>query len=253
MLKMFMVSYRGKADDFTYSRIGMMKNFIECVQTLKIFGWEKNFISRVNNERIKEISCLQKFYSIRGFLQVFNLGGALLSMLITIIAYVYSDNRLNLGECILVLNSIYTIQLCLPYVIMVAMSVIILTLQTFQKAQEILLLPEHDNRTMDNLDGGIAFIDKVYSKSFEESSSDDNQNTEDKHLIEEEDKSDSKYEIITHLSEFNFIINPGELVMIIGRIGSGKSILLQKLLGETDSFNSEITISRNSAYYSEHH
>ena len=245
---LFMFSNMEKSGDYTISRVGIMKNFIESIQTLKVFAWEKDFINRVNKERISEISYMQRFHLIRGFLKVINIGGTFLSIFAAVIVYIYADNRLNLGESLLVINCLCTLQLLLPYVLMMSLSTIFMMLQTFKKAQEILLFPENNSQVVENEKSGIIVTEKnIQKQESDETISEENQESEYKLLLEGKSNDSKEYE----LSKFNFTIEPGELVMIVGKVGSGKSRLLQMLLGEDDSLNLNVTITPNSAYYSE--
>ena len=249
-ISIYMISMKGKAEKFTYSRIGMMKNFIESIQILKIFAWENEFLTRINKERHNEISWLKKFDIIRGILQVFTLGGIFLSIFLTIVIYVYSGGSLNLGECLVVINCLFTLQVFLPYVFVIGITIVVITLQTITKMQDVLLLSEHTIQI--NEDNNIGVIINQESKSelfIEALKIEDNQDNETNLFLEAEES--DKNEVIKELSGFNFEINPGELIMIVGKVGSGKSKLLQMLLGETDNLNIDISISKNAAYYSE--
>jgi len=50
------------------------------------------------------------------------------------------------------------------------------------------------------------------------------------------------------LSNINVHVNNGELVMVVGAVGSGKSSLLSCLLGEMPRVNGEVTIKGSIAY-----
>ena len=54
LLSSFMFSAKKLSKEFTDLRTGKMKNFIESIQTLKMFAWEKSFRERVNDERKNE-------------------------------------------------------------------------------------------------------------------------------------------------------------------------------------------------------
>ena len=70
-------------------------------------------------------------------------------------------------------------------------------------------------------------------------------------LPEDRLKTEEKSKIEYGLNQVNFEVNPGELVMIIGNVGSGKSSLLLHLLSEIDNSNFNITAAGNISYYSE--
>ena len=77
----------------------------------------------------------------------------------------------------------------------------------------------------------------------------DNIIEENELLIKKELKSEE--ESSKNYDNIHFQIEPGELLIVVGEVGSGKSRLLLKLLGEIDNNDSIITISKKIAYYSE--
>ena len=60
-----------------------------------------------------------------------------------------------------------------------------------------------------------------------------------------------KCEDFVNLLKLNFEINPGELIMIVGKVGSGKSRLLLNLLGEETIYAQNYLTSNSVAYYCE--
>ena len=47
---------------------------------------------------------------------------------------------------------------------------------------------------------------------------------------------------VTTLSSVNLHIKPGQLVAVVGQVGSGKSSLIQALLGEMDKLGGTVSL-----------
>ena len=214
IISTFMIKNKEKSEAFTQLRIGKMKNFIESIQILKMFVWEKPFIKRINEERFKEISYLKKFDMIRAALQSITLAGVCLSIFVTSIINRYYGNSLNLGEILLVINSICTLQFFLPFTSIVALSVIIMIKQAIKKVETVLILKEFKNKIAHDIElkSESHHINSVINHGQEEP------------LVKTSDNLDIN-QLILRLLRINFKIQTGELLMIVGKVGSGKSRL----------------------------
>ena len=158
IISFFMIGYKQKSEIFTQSRIEKIKNFIESIQILKMFVWEKPFIKGINEERYKEISYLKKFDIIRAVLQSLTLAGICLSIFITIFVNKYYGESLNLGEVLLVINCLCTFQIFLPYISILGISVIVMIKQAISKVERILLLKEFTIRNRNRNSDDNEFI-----------------------------------------------------------------------------------------------
>ena len=118
----FMFSAKSHSRKFTDSRTGILKNFIESAQILKIFAWEKPFKAKIIEERRKEKSYLFRYDHLKGLLQSLILGGITLSIFSTISLNMYFGEELNIGQSLLIIGCLYTLQLFIPYVLLLGLS-----------------------------------------------------------------------------------------------------------------------------------
>ena len=225
-----MLKQKKNSEKLTQLRIEKMKNFIESIQILKMFVWEKPFIKEIHEKRYKEISYLKKFDMIRGVLQAITLGGICLSIFITFVVYKYYGRPLNLGEVLLVINCLYSMQIFLPYVSILGLSVIFMIKQAIQKVENVLLMQEFEE------DHGIMTEEIKHPRKND-------------YLITSFKNTDS-IESFNQLN-INFQINTGELTMVVGKVGSGKSRVLLSLLGEVINKDLNIFKFKDIAYFSE--
>ena len=141
-----MVSNQKGSQQFKHSRIAKLKNFLESIQTLKIFAWEKPFIEKIYEERNKESSKLSKFSMIKGILMIFTLSGSSLSIFITIYLYANIVGNLNIGETLLAISCLNLLQFFLPYKLVLGINFISMIKQSIQNVGEVLLMPECTNQ-----------------------------------------------------------------------------------------------------------
>ena len=120
----FMVNNKLKVDIHTNLRIGLMKNFIESIQTLKIFVWEKYFMEKVSEERKKETTFLRRFDISKSVLISISFGGISLIVFCTFLILVNKNISLNLGETLLVINCLLTIQQFVPVASIISLAVL---------------------------------------------------------------------------------------------------------------------------------
>ena len=119
-----MVNNKLKVDIHTNLRIGLMKNFIESIQTLKIFVWEKYFMEKVSEERKKETTFLRRFDISKSVLISISFGGISLIVFCTFLILVNKNISLNLGETLLVINCLLTIQQFVPVASIISLAVL---------------------------------------------------------------------------------------------------------------------------------
>ena len=239
IVSFFMVRHKQNSEIFTQSRIKKFKKFIEGIQVLKMLAWEKPFVKKINEERYKEMSYLKRFDMIRSVLQWIALAGICLSIFVTILVNRYSGKSLNLGEVLLIIGCLYSFQVFLPYMSILGISAIIMVKQAITKVEKVLLLKECRTRKDDDTE----FINESNNFNL---------------LRDQTQKNDflsttyyAHNRSLSNLDKVNFKIQTGELLIIIGKAGSGKSRLLLSLLGEIEHENLNIFQRENIAYYSE--
>ncbi|XP_061925145.1 ATP-binding cassette sub-family C member 4-like [Entelurus aequoreus] len=192
-------------------RIRTMSEVITGIRVIKMCGWEKTFAALVDEVRRMEISTVMKSSYLRGLNMASYFVAIKIIIFITVCVYVLTGNQLS-SSTIFMAMSLYgairlTITLFFPYAIeKVSESLIsIRRIKTFLLLDEVapqhLGLPVAEKKdAMLKIQDLICYWDKIQEAPT--------------------------------LQNVSFNVRPGQLLVVIGRVGSGKSSLLSAVLGE---------------------
>lgn len=227
LLSKTIFSNKIKSEHLADARIFNIKSFIEGIRVLKIFAWEKHFLKKIHKLRDKECKHLRTAEEVKHVINSLSLAGILLSILVTLVSYYYLEGSLKYSESLVVMGCLFLIQLNITYVTLLGLVVIFTILQLFNKVQKVLSLPEY--KFVSGQSESISL--KNLTCRWDLNSSDEVQK-------------------VPAIKDINLQINPGELVMVIGDIGAGKTALLLSILGELEIVQGSIAVP-NAAFYSE--
>ncbi|XP_061827424.1 ATP-binding cassette sub-family C member 4-like isoform X3 [Nerophis lumbriciformis] len=192
-------------------RIRTMSEVITGIRVIKMCGWEKTFAALVDEVRRMEISSVMKSSYLRGLNMASFFVAIKLIIFITVCVYVLTGNQLSSSKIFMAM-SLYgairlTITLFFPYAIeKVSESLIsIRRIKTFLLLDEVapqhLGLPVAEKKdAMLKIQDLICYWDKIQEAPT--------------------------------LQNVSFNVRPGQLLVVIGPVGSGKSSLLSAVLGE---------------------
>ncbi|KAF1745726.1 hypothetical protein GCK72_022173 [Caenorhabditis remanei] len=207
-------------------RIKMMSEILNGMKVLKLYSWEKSMEQMVLEIREKELKVLKKLSYLNAGIVFSWICAPFMVSVISFVVYVFLDpeNNVLTPEITFVALSLFDI-LRMPLAIMamvygeaVQCSVSNGRLKEFFAADEI---PPNNRITHKNIDSAI----HVENGSFSWSSKEDQT-----------------------LHDISLSIKRGQLVAIVGRVGSGKSSLLHALLGEMHKISGSVQINGSVAY-----
>ncbi|KAK0168435.1 hypothetical protein PV327_002235 [Microctonus hyperodae] len=223
----------------TDARIHSTNEVIRGIQAIKMYTWEYLFSDRIAEVRKREINVIKYIGYIKGSLLSFMMFTTKICLLVTIVPFVLSNEIIS-TEKVFVLTAFYTalqqnMAVFFPY----AISFFAELLVSVERLQKFLLLDEIDLSIKYTSDGEETSqrneIITLQCKNLEDHSMSKNYNTYDdkKSLILENvhakwlesDREDTLHSI-------NIKIEPGQLVAIVGPVGSGKSSLMNVILKE---------------------
>ncbi|XP_077301221.1 putative multidrug resistance-associated protein lethal(2)03659 [Arctopsyche grandis] len=253
-------------------RIRLMNEVIQGIQMIKMYAWENCFKDKIGHARRKEMNLIRKTTWIKAVTLCCVKLNTRISIFISIIAYIFLGNQITASK-IFVLFALYDlIKLTLVEFFPMSLMNIMEAYISAHRIQEFLLLPEvnqsnHLNST--NLEMNMIKFGMSESKDTRNAFSVfEKQNNEDNLINREYVKSDyvlalknvnavweskdisSDKEIIA-LDNISLSVSSGELVAIVGIVGSGKSVLFNSIIGEIPLQSGSLKINGNVSYCSQ--
>ncbi|KAF7996689.1 hypothetical protein HCN44_002335 [Aphidius gifuensis] len=247
----------------TDERVRLTNEIISGIQAIKMYTWEHPFSHLIEKARRKEINVIRSTSYIRGVVMSFIMFTTRLSIFITILAIVLmkknpedEDKTNNDGitaEKVFMLTAYYnilrqTMTVFFPQGItqMAEAAVSIKRLQDFMMYEEIgsqksrhphfSTTYHQETLTVNNLNEkeekkinhsndneGSVTIDKAHARWIAENSEDT-------------------------LSDLSMTVKPGQLIAVVGQVGSGKSSLLNVILKELAVYQGSVDVQGNIAY-----
>ncbi|KAJ6660858.1 hypothetical protein lerEdw1_017015, partial [Lerista edwardsae] len=260
-------SLRSRTAAFTDARIRTMNEVITGMRIIKMYAWEKSFADLVNGMRRKEISMVLKSNYLRGFNMASFFVASKITVFMTFMTYVLLGNTISASR-VFVAVSLYgavrlTVTLFFPAAVeklseaMVSIRRIKFSVPTQWEMGIWLasdLSPERSIAASLTAFKGFSVKHKHFLVLDEISQLGPQlkSNTEDV-LLHIQDLTcywDKALEWPT-LQNLSLTVRPGELLIVIGPVGAGKSSLLSAVLGELSSSKGFIDVRGRIAYVSQ--
>ncbi|KAN0028786.1 hypothetical protein ACTFIV_010644 [Dictyostelium citrinum] len=209
----------------TDGRVKVTSEILQAMKIIKLYAWEDSFAKKVINRRNNEIKLLFSFTRYRTFL-IAMIGAIPTAASILVFSTYYGYNgSLDAGKIFSALSYLNLLKIPLSFLpILIALGI---QMQIASKrVTDFLLLPEmKEIQQIDNpsLPNGVYMKDSTTTWNKE--------------------KEDS-----FGLKNINFQATGQSLTMVVGSVGSGKSTLVQAMLGELESIEGEIGIKGSIAY-----
>ncbi|XP_071455801.1 probable multidrug resistance-associated protein lethal(2)03659 [Hetaerina americana] len=234
----------------TDERVRLMDEIIRGIRVIKMYAWEKPFAILIANSRRKEINVIRKTSFIRGLYMTFNLFTTRMALFCAITTYV-AFGHIAPPEKVFVISSYYNIlshtmsSFFVRGIAEIAEArVSVGRLQKFMmldevKREEILCKKKSQQDPAPLLNGTV---NKKTNQDHEGESSISMEKLEAKWDPSSSDAT---------LSSINLNVKHGTLLGIIGSVGSGKSSLLQAILGEMPTTSGTMQIKGHVSYASQ--
>eukprot|EP00026_Physarum_polycephalum_P000614 Phypoly_transcript_00615.p1 GENE.Phypoly_transcript_00615~~Phypoly_transcript_00615.p1 ORF type:complete len:1444 (+),score=207.64 Phypoly_transcript_00615:19-4350(+) len=220
-----MLRYQKGLVVFRDKRIRIISEMLSGIRLIKFFNWENFFAERVLTVRETEIN-QQKKSSYAGAVMFFFVNNApLLVALATFTTYVLLGNQLNPQITFTALSFIYTLRVPIGFIPMMIGGIVESKL-SINRIQRFLMAEDMDTTSIEKVPLPDRDVIQVINASFKWS---------------KEAQADT-------LSEINFTVKKGELVAVVGTVGSGKSSLMSALLGEMHKTGGRVLLNGSVAY-----
>ena len=237
--------YRRRGNLIGDTRVKMIENLIEGIKIMKLYAWEVPFLKSIFNKRKAEISEKYKSTNLNGILQVFSIAGIALMLFITFYIQVITGGSLEPGPVFLVILIFFTTHVNVVYLTAAGINTIFVFQGIMKRAGEVLLLKEFDQRVED-FEGKYSLSLDNATFTWREDQEAPNETDRSTHNLK---RSKSLYKDC--LSGITLNVKKGELILVVGSVGCGKSSFLMSILGELNITSGSINKKGSVSYASE--
>jgi ABC-type multidrug transport system fused ATPase/permease subunit len=239
-----MNSYRLEAVVFTDKRAKLLGELLANIRLIKMFAWESYIEQSMQALRRGELHLIRKVISVDAIAITFMSATPNIAFMLTMVAYTLVEKRLDPGLAFasLALFNAFRVPLrLLPSMVrqIIGGLISIHRIRAFLLADELDWMPE--------VDRDAAYALEMFNGHFQWDGASDETDTADCSstdalLIEDQETGEFL------LSNIDIRIPRGQLVMIVGAVGSGKSSLLSALVGEMHRICGAAVVSGSVAY-----
>ncbi|KAM7349634.1 ATP-binding cassette sub-family C member 4-like isoform 2-T2 [Cochliomyia hominivorax] len=217
---------RGRTAKLTDARVGIMNELIRGIEVIKMYVWEKYFQDVVKEARRQEVREIRKAAYLRSFYLSSMILPERLTLFITIVAAVKMGNVISADAIFSIANLYHVFQLVAGIFCPMAITFASEAFVSIKRIEEFLENPEKENIKRSSPDGNNAVEIKNVYASWEEKQK-------------------------QTLKNVNLVVPQGKLCVIAGPVGSGKSSLLQLMMGELNANSGSIKIADDISYASQ--
>ncbi|OMJ92976.1 hypothetical protein SteCoe_4199 [Stentor coeruleus] len=227
-------------------RVKSIQNLIYGIKIIKLYGWELPLLNVIKSLRSKEIDFHRKSKLLYSGLSSFGLSGSLLAIFITASVQVACGYSLEAKKIFMLSFFTFITHMLTAYLSIQGLMLIFSFLDNMNRIKDILLLPEFESYLdQEKTDFAIELENSSFGWKKDKKLENDKNYDENTKLIEEDQ------EVPVVLKDISIKVSKGELVIVIGQVGSGKSSLFLALLSELVQLSGHIKISGSIAFSSE--
>eukprot|EP00095_Tigriopus_kingsejongensis_P003130 snap_masked-scaffold438_size171652-processed-gene-0.1 protein:Tk03130 transcript:snap_masked-scaffold438_size171652-processed-gene-0.1-mRNA-1 annotation:"multidrug resistance-associated protein 4" len=214
-------------------RIRIMSEIINGIKVIKMYAWELPFTKVVQDTREKEMDVIRRTAYFRGFNFSFFFTSTKVILLAILIPFVLSNQVINAEKVFLTLALYNTVRLSMTLFVPYGIAMVSEALVSIKRIQDFLLMGERDatsshGRIHDEsppMETPISVSIKGLTATWD-------------HQAQGE----------STLKNLGLQAKAGQMVAIVGPVGSGKTSILQALLGEIPTDQGEINIQGRLSY-----
>lgn len=215
---------RNKVATRTDYRVKLMNELISGIHVIKMYVWEKPFEKIVEKARQREIKMLTYTSYLRGIYTSFSVFTERTTLYCAVICYYLLGNRITADKVFSMAQFFNILQISMAIYFPLGVTLGAESLVAIKRAEEILTLEERKDT-----------VQRIYDQ---------------KGVIVEQVQAAWTKECET-LKNVTFTIPEGRLCAIVGPVGSGKSSILQLILGELSCDSGLIHVNGQISYASQ--
>ncbi|KAI4458499.1 atp-binding cassette sub-family c [Holotrichia oblita] len=215
---------RNKVAARTDYRVRLMSELINGIQVIKMYVWEKPFERIVQAARQREIKMLTYTSYLRGVYNSFSVFTERTTLYFLVICYYLLGHRITASKVFSSAQFFNILQLSMAIYFPLAVQLGAEALVAVRRAEEVLMLEERQNMVQ-RTEGNKGIVMEKVEASWT-----------------------SEQRTLKHL---NITIPTGMLCAIVGPVGSGKSSILQLILGELNYEGGTVSVNGEISYASQ--
>ncbi|XP_060724517.1 multidrug resistance-associated protein 4 isoform X3 [Tachysurus vachellii] len=222
--------FRNKTAVLTDSRIRTMNEVVSGIRIIKMYAWEKPFAALINDLRKKEISKIMSSSYLRGLNMASFFAASKIIEFVTFTVYVLVGNTITASRVFMAVSLYGAVRLTVTLFFPAAIEKVSEASISIRRIKKFLLLEEFAKHNI-----------TVSQEQKKEVS------VEVQDLICYWEKSLD----VPTLQNISFSVKMGQLLTVIGPVGSGKSSLLSIILGELPQDKGVVRVTGNLSYASQ--
>lgn len=213
----------------TDERVRLMNEIIQGIQVIKMYAWEKPFAYLVETARRKEIHVIRYVSYIRGILLSFIMFTTRVSVFLSLVGFALLGNVISAEAAFMVTAYYNLLRVSMTVFFPQGIGQFAETLVSISRIQKFMTydeLPRYDDSTSSTQTTSTELSKEIIPNNIVPHLSKPGISVDN--VYAKWNPAHSEYT----LANINLKVQPGTLVAIIGPVGSGKSSLLQAILGE---------------------
>ena len=216
----FLARLRTSVLQLKEQRVSAVRELVEGIRTAKLYGWEESLGSAVEQLKGQEQRHYQQANGLLVVSSTFLVSGGALVLLLTVASLVGCGQPLEAGRLFGALSVLLVMNNLVHGITNGGIDVAVYLTQALRKVTQLLCLPERvDVRIPGPLE--LANVSAAWRRDQ------------------------------AVLSDVSFSLQPGELCLVLGPVGAGKSSLLAVMAGELAPHSGTVSISKSVAYVSQ--
>ncbi|XP_053698234.1 probable multidrug resistance-associated protein lethal(2)03659 [Sabethes cyaneus] len=237
-----------KASKRTDSRVRFMNEIIQGIQVIKMYAWESSFAKLVRNIRRKEIDAIRGEAYVNGTTMAFNVLSHV-AVFVSLVSFSYGGNAITARKVFTAIGYFDTLKESMLFFLPMAITTSIRGFVSAKRIQEFLLMPEGKMKSAE-----VAFDhggEKEEVETLLTTGRIVDVNSANKgvfldgvtaHWTVNEEESN------VGVTAVSTSVERGKLCVVIGPVGSGKSSLLQVILGELQVDEGSVQVNGTLSY-----
>nr|XP_023023160.1 probable multidrug resistance-associated protein lethal(2)03659 [Leptinotarsa decemlineata] len=226
--------YRKQTALKTDERVRMMDEVISGVQVIKLYAWEKPFEKLIELARKAELKVVIKSSYVRALFMTFNLFTTRAALFCTLLTMALTDQEITARKAFVFMSYFNIMSQTMSSMFVRGISEIAELFVSIKRLQGFMNSEEFQGIVNTQNNNDIKFS-----------------NTKQPVILRDLTAKWNLASSDTALNNVNLKVNKGSLVGIIGPVGSGKSSLLQAILGELELTSGTIDVNGTISYASQ--